>query len=141
VISILLAGFAILKLVGSSCIQKDSQLDGRFDYYIYTRQLGLWAEEVSGHDSKNDLGWFVRFHPLDNIGSKYPPTILLYGEIDSDVHFEQSVLLVDTLASQDVEYQWITISSWGQMFDQEGLGNLSIREAFNELIVFLNYHV
>lgn len=125
----------------SACIPKVSDLDGRFDFYIYTRQQGLWAYEISGYDPEVNSDWFAAYEPIQNISPEYPPTILLQGESDSDVPFEQSVLLVKALQNQGVKYEWITNPGWGHVFDQEGLGNPAVGDAFDKVIDFLDSQI
>ena len=38
----------------NGCLPKESEMDPRFDYYVYTRQNGIWAMEVAGRDPLAD---------------------------------------------------------------------------------------
>ncbi len=76
---------------------------GRSDFYLYCRQQGIWPEEISGHQP-SERDWFSPFEPLRNVSATYPPTLLLHGEADTDVPFEQSVLMAEQLASQGVAH-------------------------------------
>jgi acetyl esterase/lipase len=132
------------KALGKSekvCNPNGSELDVRFDFYVYTRQQGLWANEISGHDPNENPEWFAAYEPLQNIIVEYPPTILLHGESDSDVPFEQSILMAKTLKNHGITYQWITNSGWDHVFDHEGLGNPDIGDAFEKVIAFLDSQI
>jgi acetyl esterase/lipase len=132
------------KAVGESenaCLPNDSDLDGRFDFYIYTRQQGLWAQEISGHDPNVNPEWFATYEPLQNVSATYPPTMLLHGESDIDVPFEQSVRMAEALKSHGVETTWITNPEWGHVFDSEGLSNPPVGDAFGKVIVFLDSQI
>ena len=67
--------------------------------------------------------------------------MLLHGEADNDVPFEQSVLMVDTLKDAGVEFEWITNPTWGHVFDAVGFGDLLVAEAFEAVRVFLDSHL
>jgi acetyl esterase/lipase len=125
----------------NACIPKGSDLDGRFDFYIYTRQRGLWAYEISDYDPELNPEWFAAYEPLQNISSEYPPAILLHGESDTDVPFEQSVLMAEAFKNHGVEYEWITNPQWGHVFDLEGLGNTAVGDAFEKVVAFLDSQI
>jgi acetyl esterase/lipase len=132
------------KAVGESkiaCFPSGSGLDERFNFYIYSRQQGLWSQEISGHDPEEDAEWFAAYEPLQNITSEYPPTMLLHGESDTDVPFEQSVRIAETLQTHDVEYEWITNPGWDHVFDHEGLGNPAVGDAFEKVLAFLDSQI
>ncbi len=116
-----------------------SQQRGQF--YLYCRQRGLWPKEVSGHDPENELAWFSAYEPLRNVTPGYPPTLLLHGRKDTDVPFEQSVLIAEELKRQGVDYDFITNADWGHGFDGAGLEDPLVREAFDRVLDFLQKHV
>jgi acetyl esterase/lipase len=129
------------KAIGESenaCIPNSSDLDGRFDFYIYTRQQGIWTHEISGYDPAENPNWFTAYEPIQNISSEYPPTMLLHGKSDTDVPFEQSVRMAEAFQNQGVKYEWITNPGWGHVFDQEGLGNPIVGDAFEKVTTFLD---
>ena len=125
---------------GGSCIPQESELDRRFDFYIYARQQGIWSQEISGHDPEQNPEWFAAYEPLQNLSITYPPTVLLHGEMDTDVPFEQSLLMAEALGNHGIENEWISNPAWGHVFDQEGLGDPGVRDAFEKVIAFLDTH-
>ena len=129
--------------VGDSLISGTSSQSGpgRFQFYLYCRQQGLWPKEVSGHDPDSENEWFSGYEPLRNITAAYPPTLLLHGGKDTDVPFEQSVLMAEALKQHGVDYQFITNPDWGHGFDSAGMEDQSVREAFDQVLKFLEKHV
>ena len=109
-------------------------------FYLYCRQQGIWPEEVSGHDS-NDAGWFAGFEPLRNVTREYPPTILLHGEVDTDVPFEQSVMMRAALEANSVPHALISRPDWNHGFDNAGLRDEHVSAAFDSVLAFLDKHL
>jgi acetyl esterase/lipase len=114
---------------------------GRYQFYLYCRQQGLWPIEVSGHDPDKERAWFSPYEPLRNVTKAYPPTVLLHGEKDTDVPFEQSVLMAEALKRHGVEYEFIANPDWGHMFDGGGWDDPAVQEAFDRVLTFLEKHV
>ena len=71
----------------------------RFRFYLYCRQQGLWPKEVGGIDPHTDSRAFDPFCPIRNVTGDYPPTLLLHGDKDTDVPFEQSRQMYNVLSS------------------------------------------
>jgi acetyl esterase/lipase len=115
--------------------------NGRSKFYLYCRQQGLWPKEVSGHDPVKEASWFFEYEPLRNISPSYPPTLLLHGEKDTDVPYEQSVLMAKAFKHHNVDYEFITKPDWGHGFDGAGLKDRSVQEAFDRILKFLEKHV
>lgn len=114
----------------------------RYRFYVYCRQQGLWPKEVTGHDPDDDPGWFDRFCPIRNVTREYPPTLLVHGDQDTDVPFEQSVLMAEELARHRVEHELITMSSYGHAFDMDGKGmrDPTVSRLFDQVLAFLGKH-
>ena len=87
----------------------ENRRPGRF--YLYTRQQGTWPQEVGGVDPERDPGFFTRYCPEQIVSSDYPPTLLLHGTKDTDVPYEQSVMMRDRLHAAGVEHELITLDS------------------------------
>jgi Prolyl oligopeptidase family len=58
-------------------------------FYQSCRQQGSWPKEVSGWDPHSERDKFVPFMPVANVTPEYPPTLLIHGEKDTDVPYEQ----------------------------------------------------
>jgi dipeptidyl aminopeptidase/acylaminoacyl peptidase len=114
----------------------------RFRFYLYCRQNGLWPEEVAGHDPDKDAKVFDPFCPIRNVTKQYPPTLLLHGDQDTDVPYEQSVLMAKMLERQQVEHQLITMTNRGHGFDggRKAAEDPVIAESFERVLAFLKRH-
>ena len=91
----------------------------RFRFYLFCRQHGLWPREVGGHDPWLTPEAFEPFCPLRNVARDYPPTLLLHGDRDTDVPYEQSVLMAAELARLGISHEFVTIPGGGHGFDRE----------------------
>ena len=130
-----------IELVGDSTVSSPPLPNERSKFYLYCRQKGLWPREVSGHDPVKEAAWFSEYEPLRNISPAYPPTLLLHGEKDTDVPYEQSVLMSKAFKRHNVDYEFITNPDWGHGFDGAGLKERSVQEAFDRILIFLKKHI
>jgi len=119
-----------------------SLFEERYRFYVYCRQQGLWPKEVSGHDPGVEPRWFDPFCPLRNVTEDYPPTLLIHGDQDTDVPFQQSVLMAEELEYRGVEHELITTSNRGHVFDLDGDGmkDPAISNLFDQVLAFLEQH-
>jgi acetyl esterase/lipase len=115
----------------------------RWDYYLWCRQNGLWPEKVGGHDPITELDWFTPYSPADNVDSNYPPTFLLHGNADTDVPYEQSVLMAERLSEAGVEHTFTTIENGPHGFDNnpETATTPAVIAAIDSAVEFLAKHV
>lgn len=127
-----------LKVVGATAIT-----DGAWEratFYLYCRQQGIWPQLVAGHDP-TDKNWYKAFEPIRNVTSSYPPTILLHGEKDTDVPFEQSVMMARELERNGVSYEFIHDPKWGHNFGYRSDGDPLFRQTYDRVLAFLAAHV
>lgn len=97
---------------------------------------------VSGNDPQSERDWFSQYEPLQRITADFPPTMLLHGEADTDVDFEQSLLLAQALAQQGVEHELIRDEAWGHVFDEFMADqDPAVRQAFDRVLDFLDRHL
>ena len=122
--------------VGTRVIAED-QGGNRGRFYLYTRQQGLWPLEVAGHDPDKDPRAFDPMCPVRNVSKDYPPTLLLHGDKDTDVPFEQSVLMAKELERQGVRHELITMAGRGHGFDG-AMSDPVIAATFDRVLAFLN---
>jgi acetyl esterase/lipase len=115
-------------------------MKGRPEFYLYCRQTGLWPEGVSGHDPLAEAAWFEEFEPLKNVTPSYPPTLFLHGEKDTDVPFEQSVLMKRELERNGVACELISHPEWGHAFDLEENAP-ALPETLDNVAGFLAAHI
>ncbi len=123
--------------VGSKVISESPPgSDNRARFYLYCRQNGLWPKAVTGHDPHNNPEAFEPFCPLRNVDAAYPPTLLLHGDNDTDVPYEQSLLMAEQLARADIEHELVTIPNGGHGFDHQ-MGNATVARVFERVLAFL----
>jgi len=128
-------------VVGNGIISETNSRE-RFRFYLYCRQNGLWPKEIAGHDPDKRPKAFNPFCPVRNVTKKYPPTLLLHGDKDTDVPYEQSVLMAKMLTRHQVEHQLITMTNRGHGFDggRRVAEDPVIAETFDQVVAFLKKH-
>jgi acetyl esterase/lipase len=110
----------------------------RSDLYLYARQRGLLPKLVSGHDPVTDPGWFAPYEPIRHITPDYPPTMLLQGQKDTDVPFEQAKTLGEALQRNGVVHQLVSDPDWDHAFDYRANDkDPKVAAAFNLVLAFL----
>lgn len=88
---------------------RDRKGDGGV-FYQHCRQHGIWPKLVSGGwDPKSEAEKFFPYMPLKNVTADYPPTLLIHGDKDTDVPYEQSVLMDAELTRKGVEHKFIGV--------------------------------
>jgi acetyl esterase/lipase len=128
------------KAIGTKEIAEGS-VPGRGNFYMYCRQNGLWPLLVAGHDPVKEPRAFDRLCPVRNVTKKYPPTLLLHGDNDTDVPYQQSVDMAKELKRVGVEHELITIKGGGHGFDGKGMKDAAVANAFDRIEMFLKKHV
>ncbi|MBI2942046.1 MAG: prolyl oligopeptidase family serine peptidase [Chloroflexi bacterium] len=74
--------------------------------------------------------------PILHVTRDYPPTLLLHGDQDTDVPYEQSVTMAARLAEAEVAHELVTIPGGGHGFDRE-LERPQVAGAFHRVLTFL----
>ena len=123
------------RTVGTRVVAEDPEAT-RERFYLYTRQQGLWPREVAGHDPDKEPRAFDPLCPVRNVSKSYPPTLLLHGDKDTDVPYEQSVLMARALERQGVQHELITLAGKGHGFDRDA-SDPAIAAAFDRVLAFL----
>jgi acetyl esterase/lipase len=126
--------------VGGRVISGTEGPNQRGRFYLYCRQQGLWPREVAGHDPDTEPKAFDRLCPVRNVTKDYPPTLLLHGDKDTDVPYEQSVVMAEELSRAGVEHELITIRDGGHGFDRK-LDDSPVAQAFDRALAFLQRHL
>jgi acetyl esterase/lipase len=121
--------------VGTRVISED-QGGNRGRFFVYTRQQGLWPIEVVGHDPDKEPRVFDPMCPLRNVTKDYPPTLLLHGDNDTDVPFEQSVLMAKELERHGVQHEFIAMAGRGHGFDG-AMWDPVMTATFDRVLTFL----
>lgn len=114
---------------------------GRSNFYTYCRQHGLWPKEVVGFDPLTQPREFDRFCPVRNVTANYPPTLLVHGDKDIDVPYEQSVAMAAELKRAGVAHEFITLKGGGHGFGGKTLKDPDVSAVFDRIEQFLKTHV
>ena len=113
---------------------------GKDKFYLYCRQNGLWPLEVGGRDPGEQRSFFTPYCPLQNVSADYPPTMLVHGDDDTDVPYEQSVLMDEELSRHEVSHEFLTLPGRGHGFDRDMDDDL-VKDAFDSVLAFLERHI
>ncbi len=127
--------------VGIRAISEVSQPNNRRFFYLYCRQQGLWPREVTGLDPEVQRLAFDSFCPIRNVTAQYPPTMLVHGDKDTDVPYEQSVAMAKKLEEAGVESQLVTVSGKGHCFEESGFADPVVGDALKKIVTFLGKHL
>jgi len=122
-------------VVGSAPVCSHAGWEDRRPFYLYCRQQGLWPKEVAGFDPETDREAFTPFCPVRNITPDYPPILLLHGDQDTDVPYQQSVLMAEALSRAGVPHELITLPNGPHGFDEGDTP--AANAAFERVLVFL----
>jgi len=120
--------------------EKSSGGNRRYTFYFYCRQQGTWPEAVSGCDPVREREKLLRYCPVHNIGADYPPALLLHGDQDTDVPYEQSVQMHAALEQHGIESQLVTVKGAGHGFDGDGK-DPEVKQVFEGVVNFLQAHI
>ncbi|HPD32215.1 MAG TPA: alpha/beta hydrolase [Phycisphaerae bacterium] len=123
--------------VGTTAVSEPKS--DRVPFYLYTRQQGIWPNVVTGLDPKQQPAAFAAFCPLRNVSADYPPILLLHGSKDSDVPYEQSVLMDTELSRFKVAHELVTIE--GEHGFDSDMRNPRIQKVFDRVLAFLKQHL
>ena len=135
------------KVVGGKVLS-GSPIFPRVTFYNYTRQNGLWPKEVAALDPDTEPEKLEPFCPVRHVTKEYPPTLLLHGDKDTDVPFEESVQMAAALKRHQVPHQLITMRNYDHLFDvfpggwpskepPTELKDPKVIEAFDAVLAFL----
>ncbi len=78
-------------------------------FYQYCRQTGTWPNAVSGWDPIKEPERFHPFMAVKNVTAEYPPTVMIHGTNDTDVPYEQSVMMAEQLKQHEVPHLLVSI--------------------------------
>jgi acetyl esterase/lipase len=128
--------------VGSVVIAEGSGRN-RSRFYLYCRQQGLWPKEVAGPDPDKDPKAFDPFCPVRNVTRDYSPALLLHGDQDTDVPYQQSVLMAEEMKRQHVRHELIKMPGRGHGFDggRDAMKDPVIAKTFDRVVAFLHEHL
>ena len=108
-------------------------------YYQFCRQQGLWPKHVSGWDPHTEAHRFHPFMAVKNVTADYPPTLMIHGTEDTDVPYEQSVMMKEQFKKHQVSHRLISIEN-----GEHGLGGgdpAAIEAAYAAVLPFVEEHL
>jgi dipeptidyl aminopeptidase/acylaminoacyl peptidase len=82
---------------------------------------------------------FEALMPVAQVTDDHPPTLLIHGERDTDVPYEQSVLMAERLSVHGVEHRLLGLAE-----AEHGLDDgepAAIDHAFEEAVAFMRRHL
>jgi acetyl esterase/lipase len=108
-------------------------------YYAMTRRLGVWPIKVTGCDPVKEKSRFMPYMAAYNVTADYPPTLLIHGDADTDVPYEESVIMAREFTKHGVAHQLITIK--GGEHGLSGGKPADVDAAFAALVPFIRSHL
>ncbi|MFD2210901.1 alpha/beta hydrolase [Virgibacillus halophilus] len=102
-----------------------SPIEKRYAIYLYCRQQGKWLDYVVGNSTGDGL--LDEYCPITKVTSAYPPTLLLHGDRDEDVPYEESVRMHKKLDAHGVKTKLISFQNAPHSFDN----NMQEQDAVN----------
>jgi acetyl esterase/lipase len=112
----------------------------RSSFYLYCRQRGCWPQAATGLDPRDDYDALLPYCPVRHVAANNPPTLLLHGDEDTDVPYEQSVMMACALADANISHQLLTIPGGAHGFDAD-MRNPVVKAAFGDVLRFLAQYV
>ena len=95
--------------------------------------------EVSGWDPRKEAKKYYPYMPVKNVTKQYPPTLLIHGTKDTDVPYEQSVMMAQQLREHGVAYELVTIEG-----GEHGLGGGDpelIAKAYEDVVAWVDHYL
>ncbi len=132
------AGHARKQVAGAPVSDSRQRKGKGGDFYNWCRQTGRWPLEVSGWDPHEQPEKFYPFMPVKNVTKDFPPTLMIHGTADTDVPYEQSVMMQREFARHGVVHRLVTIKN-----GEHGLGGgdpQAIDNAYKEALAFVKKH-
>jgi dipeptidyl aminopeptidase/acylaminoacyl peptidase len=107
--------------------------------YLHCRQQGTWPKEVTGFDPVTEAEQISPYEPVRNVTKDFSPTFLIHGTDDTDVPFEQSMMMVEQFRRHEVPHTLEAIDN-----GEHGLGGgdpQDIKDAYAAMKAFIVRHM
>ncbi|MDY0409068.1 alpha/beta hydrolase [Virgibacillus soli] len=118
----------------------EAPIEKRYAIYLYCRQQGKWLDYVTNVNPVTEKETLLKYCPIHKIDETFPPTLLLHGDSDEDVPYEESVRFAQALEKVNVPHNLITIKNGKHVFDQN-MGQSRVKEAYEDVLHFLKQYV
>jgi dipeptidyl aminopeptidase/acylaminoacyl peptidase len=76
---------------------------------------------------------------VKNVTAQYPPTYLMHGAADTDVPYEQSVMMATEFRKHGVPHEFITLQNGEHDFS--GADPVLVEKAYRGAIAFVKKHL
>lgn len=116
----------------------EAPITSRYAIYLYCRQQGSWLDYVG--DPTLSTEDYRAFCPVLQVDEKYPPTMLLHGDKDEDVPYEEAIRMKEALEKHSISHELITIREGLHQFDEK-MDDVQVQAAFQKVLSFLEHHV
>jgi acetyl esterase/lipase len=108
-------------------------------FYQFCRQQGSWPKAVSGWDPKKEPEKFSPFMAVKNVTAEYPPTLLIHGDKDTDVPYEESEMMAAEFTKHKVEHRLVRVE--GGEHGLAGVDPKIIAQTYVDAAAFLQKHL
>jgi acetyl esterase/lipase len=108
-------------------------------FYQYCRQHGVWPSAVSDWQPSREADRFRPFMPIANVTADLPPTLLIHGELDTDVPYSESASMAAVFVEHGVEHRLISVP--GAEHGLDGADAATIDAIYGEAVAFLRTHL
>jgi acetyl esterase/lipase len=105
-------------------------------FYQFCRQQGAWPKAVSGWDPKKEPEKFFPYMAVKNVTADYPPTLLIHGDKDTDVPFEESEMMAVEFQKHKVEHRLVRLA--GGEHGLSGVDPKIISQTYADAVTFLH---
>jgi acetyl esterase/lipase len=130
---------AFRQVSGKAISDSRERKGNAYAFYQFCRQQGLWPKAVSGWDPKKEAKNFFPYMPIKHVTAHYPPTLLIHGDNDTDVPFEQSEMMVKEFRKHGVEHRLVRVK--GAEHGLLGVDKNLIDQAHADVEAFLKSHL
>ena len=107
----------------------------------FVTENNRFFETVFGFDPSKQPKKYSQFSPIRNVTPKYPPTMLLHGDLDDEIPPDNSSRMAEELKRSGVPHQHITLTDFGHGFDFYKPNRQPVQDAFEEVLKFLAKHI
>lgn len=109
----------------------------RFIFYLHCRQQGSWLEHVTGLNRVSDLNQLKELNPINQVSPHFPPALLIHGDMDTDVPYEESVKMHHMIEISGGRSKLITMQNKEHGFDLP-FSTPDGQYVFNQIAEFLS---
>lgn len=110
---------------------------GAFNDFI--RRHAGWPRAISGWDPEAEAARFEPYRTFRHVTAAFPPTVMVHGEIDSDVPVSEPQRMAGLFKQHGVEHRLLVIPNGEHGF--RGADPAAVRTAQREAVAFVLTHL